>query len=101
MGSVADGYGSSGGLDDTRRSSRVVRRSDANPLGVDPISHGRPLRNLTGPWSIGIAEAFLWGYNGWFHSDVGILTFSVVGLVGSLVMLARYHSTRGQVEVAV
>ncbi len=30
-----------------------------------------------------------------------MLTFSVVGLVGSLVMLARYHSTRGQVEVAV
>ncbi len=62
----------------------------ADPSGISP-----------GTWSIGIAEAFLWSYYGWFHSDVGILTFSVVGLVGSLVMLARYHSTRGQVEVAV
>ena len=62
----------------------------ADPSGISP-----------GTWRIGIAEAFLWGYYGWFHADVGILTFSVVGLVGSVLILARYASTRGQVKVAV
>ena len=61
----------------------------ADPSGISP-----------GTWWIGIAEDFLWGYYLWIHSDVGMLAFSVVSLVGSLVMVARYHSTRGQVEVA-
>ena len=61
----------------------------ANPSGISP-----------GTWWIGIAEAFLWGYYGWFHADIGILTFSVVGVVGSVLMLVRYHSTRSEVEVA-
>lgn len=48
----------------------------------------------SGTWWIGITEALLWGYYGWFHVDVGILIFSAVGLVGSVLILARYHSTR-------
>jgi uncharacterized protein with PQ loop repeat len=59
----------------------------ANPSGISP-----------GTWRIGIVEALLWGYYGWFHADIGILTFSVVGLVGSMLMLTRYHSTRGRVD---
>ncbi|MEE8375005.1 MAG: hypothetical protein V3S26_01620 [Acidimicrobiia bacterium] len=59
----------------------------ADPSGISP-----------GTWRIGIVEALLWGYYGWFHGDIGILTFSVVGLVGSVLMLTRYHSTRGQVD---
>jgi uncharacterized protein with PQ loop repeat len=61
----------------------------ADPSGISP-----------GTWWIGIAEAFLWGYYGWFWADTGILTFSVVGLVGSVLMLVRYHSTRSEAEAA-
>lgn len=52
-----------------------------------------------GTWWIGLAEVLLWGYYGWFHADAGILTFSVVGLIGSVLMLLRYYSTRRLVEV--
>ncbi|MEE8407566.1 MAG: PQ-loop domain-containing transporter [Acidimicrobiia bacterium] len=61
----------------------------ADPSGISP-----------GTWWIGIAEALLWGYYGWFHTDIGILTFSAVGVVGSVLMLVRYHTTRSQVEFA-
>lgn len=61
----------------------------ADPSGISP-----------GTWSIGTAEAFLWGYYGWFHADAGILTFSVVGVVGSVLILARYYSTRRQLKLA-
>jgi uncharacterized protein with PQ loop repeat len=59
----------------------------ADPSGISP-----------GTWRIGVVEAFLWGYYGWFWADAGILTFSLVGFVGSLLILARYHSTRGKLE---
>lgn len=61
----------------------------ADPSGISP-----------GTWWIGIAEAFLWGYYGWFWADIGILAFSVVSLVGSVLMLARYQSTRSETEAA-
>jgi uncharacterized protein with PQ loop repeat len=53
------------------------------PSGISPLT-----------WWIGLIEALLWGYYGWFHSDQGILTFMVVGVVGSGLMLLRYYSTR-------
>jgi hypothetical protein len=53
------------------------------PSGISPLT-----------WWIGLLEALLWGYYGWFHSDQGILTFMVVGVVGSGLMLIRYYSTR-------
>ncbi len=52
-----------------------------------------------GTWWIGIAEAVLWGYYGWYHGDSGILTFSVVGLVGSALMLVRFYATRRLLEI--
>ena len=61
----------------------------ARPSGISP-----------GTWSIGLAEAFLWGYYGMFHADRGIITFAVVGLVGSVLMLLRHNATRRPVEVA-
>lgn len=54
-----------------------------DPSGISP-----------GTWWIGLAEAFLWGYFGWFNVDAGIVTFSVVGLIGSVLMLNRYYATR-------
>jgi uncharacterized protein with PQ loop repeat len=53
------------------------------PSGIAPLT-----------WWIGLIEAILWGYYGWFHSDQGILTFMVVGVTGSGLMLARYYTTR-------
>lgn len=50
-------------------------------------------------WWIGSVEAILWGAFGTFHADRGIVTFAVVGLIGSLLMLIRYYSTRRQVPV--
>lgn len=57
----------------------------AIPSGISPLT-----------WWIGLLEALLWGYYGWFHSDQGILTFMVVGVVGSGLMLLRYYSTRNR-----
>lgn len=51
-------------------------------------------------WWIGLAEALLWGYYGWFHSDRGIVTFMVVGVIGSGLMLIRFYSTQGRVAPA-
>jgi uncharacterized protein with PQ loop repeat len=45
-------------------------------------------------WWIGFVEALLWGYYGWFHSDRGSLTFTVVGVTGCGLMLLRYYATR-------
>lgn len=45
-------------------------------------------------WWIGLVEALLWGLYGWYHSDAGILTFTVVATIGSSLMLARYYATR-------
>ncbi len=59
----------------------------ADPSGVSP-----------GTWLIGIAEAVLWGYYGLFHGDRGIITFGIVGLIGSAVILVRYYVTRRRVE---
>jgi len=61
-----------------------------DPSGVSP-----------GTWWIGLAEALLWGYFGLYHTDAGIITFGVVGIVGSSLMLVRYHTTRNQVEATV
>ncbi len=58
-----------------------------DPSGISP-----------GTWSIGLAEAVLWGVFGFFHADVGIITFSVVGITGSVLMLVRYYSSRQWVE---
>jgi len=62
----------------------------ADPSGIAPLT-----------WWIGLIEASLWGYYGAFHSDRGIVTFAVVGVVGSSLTLARYYATQSQVaEVA-
>ena len=58
----------------------------ADPSGISP-----------GTWWIGVAEAVLWGYYGLFHIDAGIITFGIVGVVGAVLMLLRYYSTRGSV----
>ena len=50
-----------------------------------------------GSWWIGGLEAALWGYYGAYHSDRGILTLAVIGVVGSTLMLARYYGTRRRV----
>ncbi|MGF1617070.1 MAG: PQ-loop domain-containing transporter [Acidimicrobiia bacterium] len=47
-------------------------------------------------WWIGLVEALLWGYYGWFHSDRGIVTFMVVGVIGSGLMLIRFYTTRSR-----
>ena len=62
----------------------------ADPSGISPLT-----------WWIGLVEGFLWGYYGWFHSDRGILTFMVVAVLGSGLMLFRYYSTRERPLVAV
>jgi uncharacterized protein with PQ loop repeat len=54
-----------------------------DPSGISP-----------GTWWIGLAEAILWGYYGWFHADAGIVTFFVIGVIGSTLILDRYYSTR-------
>ena len=54
-----------------------------------------------GTWWIGALEAALWGYYGGFHSDRGILTLAVIGVVGSALMLVRYYGTRRRVAEAV
>jgi len=54
-----------------------------------------------GTWWIGGLEAALWGYYGAFHSDRGIVTLAVIGVVGSALMLARYYGTRNRVAEAV
>lgn len=54
-----------------------------NPSGISP-----------GTWWIGTVEAVLWGYYGMFHTDAGIITFGIVGLAGSVLMLIRYYATR-------
>jgi len=59
------------------------------PSGVSP-----------GTWWIGTAEATLWGYYGLYNADAGIVTFGVVGIVGSTLMLLRYYLTRRVAEVA-
>lgn len=47
-------------------------------------------------WWIGLVEALLWGYYGWFHSDRGIITFMVVGVIGAGLMLIRFYTTRSR-----
>ena len=64
----------------------AYRTSD--PSGVSAVT-----------WWIGSAEAILWGIFGMFHADRGIVTFAIVGLIGSILMLIRYYSTRRQVLV--
>jgi uncharacterized protein with PQ loop repeat len=54
----------------------------------------------SGTWWIGLAEALLWGYFGWFHADVGIVVFGIIGTVGSALMLTRYYSTRRWLQPA-
>jgi uncharacterized protein with PQ loop repeat len=61
----------------------------ADPSGISP-----------GTWWIGMAEAFLWGYFGWFHTDLGIVIFGIVGVVGSGLMLMRFYSTRREFQPA-
>jgi hypothetical protein len=61
----------------------------AIPSGISPLT-----------WWIGLAEAVLWGYYGWFHSDHGIVTFTVVGVIGSGLMLIRFYTTRSRATPA-
>jgi uncharacterized protein with PQ loop repeat len=53
-----------------------------------------------GTWGIGLAEALLWGYFGWYHTDLGIVIFGIVGVVGSGLMLIRYYATRRTLQMA-
>jgi len=100
LGCPARGHGTCRRLDSPRSGSRIVLRGDAHPSIWTAFRTADPSGVSPGTWWIGIAEAFLWGYYGWFWADIGILTFSAVGVVGSVLMLARYHSTRSQVELA-
>lgn len=59
----------------------------ADPSGIAPLT-----------WWIGAVEALLWGSFGWYHSDRGIMTFMVVGVTASTLMLLRYYATRNWVE---
>jgi hypothetical protein len=61
----------------------------AIPTGISPLT-----------WWLGLAEALLWGYYGWFHSDRGIVTFMVVGVIGSGLMLIRFYATRNRATPA-
>lgn len=61
----------------------------SNPSGVSPTT-----------WWIGLAEALLWGAFGLYHHDAGIITFAIVGSVGSGLMLLRYYTTRRLAQVA-
>ncbi|MDH3190832.1 MAG: PQ-loop domain-containing transporter [Acidimicrobiia bacterium] len=63
----------------------AYRTSD--PSGIAPLT-----------WWIGAVEALLWGSFGWYHSDRGIITFMVVGVTASTLMLLRYYATRNRVE---
>jgi uncharacterized protein with PQ loop repeat len=65
----------------------AYRTSD--PSGISPST-----------WWIGLAEAALWGIFGQFHGDVGIVTFSVVGVAGAALMLVRYYTTRRRAQVS-
>ena len=56
-----------------------------DPSGISPLT-----------WWIGLIEGVLWGYYGWFHQDLGILTFMGVAILGSSLMLTRYYATREQ-----
>lgn len=58
----------------------------ASPSGIAPLT-----------WWIGAVEALLWGSFGWYHSDRGILTFMVVGVTASTLMLVRFYSTRDRI----
>lgn len=59
----------------------------ADPSGIAPLT-----------WWIGAVEALLWGSFGWYHADRGIITFMVVGVTVSTLMLLRYYATRNRVE---
>ena len=59
------------------------------PSGISPLT-----------WWIGLVEALLWGYYGWFHSDRGVITFMVVGVIGTGLMLIRFYTTRGRTAPA-
>ncbi len=60
----------------------------ADPSGIAPLT-----------WWIGAVEALLWGSFGWYHSDRGIITFMVVGVTASTLMLLRYYTTRNRTAV--
>ena len=47
-----------------------------------------------GTWAIALAEGLLWGYYGWWYTDVPLMLFAVVATAGSVAMLARYGATR-------
>ncbi len=47
-----------------------------------------------GTWSIGAMEAVLWGAYGVYFLDPGIITFGIVQLLASVLMLGRYYTTR-------
>lgn len=59
------------------------------PSGVSP-----------GTWWLGVAEAALWGVYGWHHADAGIVTFAIVAIAGSALILARLYWTRPVPAVA-
>ena len=58
-----------------------------DPSGVSPAT-----------WSIGAIEGMLWGTYGLFHLDPGIITFGVVQILASLLILTRYYATRRPVS---
>ena len=80
-------------LDDVGSSPRALLRGDAAPSIWAAYRVPQPTGVSQTTWWIGLVEALLWGYYGWFHSDRGILTFMVVGTVGSALMLVRYYMT--------
>lgn len=59
-----------------------------DPSGISPAT-----------WWIGLFEAMLWGYYGLYNAAAGMVTFGIVGVAGSLLILGRYYSTRRLAEV--
>lgn len=51
-----------------------------------------------GTWWLAGFEGALWGYYGWWYSDVPIVLFAIVALAGSAVMLSRFYATRHRWE---
>ena len=60
----------------------------------------RPSGISPGTWWIGIAEAALWWFYGIAHADVPLTMFGGVYFLGSVVMLARYYTTRRRFSLA-